>query len=110
MDHAMLTTPYDLLKYIPQVKISEGTFKYVQIKAYFTTSKKKIRFIRGSKLCQHHSEVFDDFLDEFRKDAILNSMLIKGKKTDIMSLSKAITFKCKGGGRITHDRNQSNFL
>jgi Janus/Ocnus family (Ocnus). len=101
METNILKSPYDIYKYVPKVRIDEGVFKYVQIKAYFKTSKKKLRFVRGYTRFGLHADIYEDFLSEF-KISDLRNMSIQGKKGSPMKVLDAVEFKCKGGGRIAH--------
>jgi phosphohistidine phosphatase len=98
-----------LLKYLPEVRIDKGTFKYIVIevskkKEYLEPGqiKKSVNFIRGYLYCEYHANILDDFtLRELGNLKVLFTDNIKGKEvTD--SLEKVLSVKVLGGGRIEH--------
>ena len=71
----------DKVNSVPDVKIDEGTFKYIQIRISGGGSEKII--IRGSSDAGYHVDVFDDCAPQLK--------------------SLGLTVDCIGGGRIKHD-------
>lgn len=99
-----------LLKYLPEVRIDKGTFKYIVIEVSKKSEKpepgqikKCVKFIRGYLTCEYHANILDDFtLRELGSLKLLFTDNIKGKEvTD--SLEKLLMVKVQGGGRIQHD-------
>lgn len=49
----------DRLNAVPDVKIDEGTFKYIQIKVYTENGSQEKIVIRGDKSAEYHADIYD---------------------------------------------------
>ena len=104
-----------LLKYLPEVRIDKGTFKYIVLevskkseKTVPSHLKKCAIFIRGYVTCEYHANILDDFtLRELGSLKLLFTDNIKGKEvTD--TLENLLFVKVQGGGRIEHKADKKS--
>uniref|UniRef100_A0A0K0EEC1 Sex-regulated protein janus-B n=1 Tax=Strongyloides stercoralis TaxID=6248 RepID=A0A0K0EEC1_STRER len=66
-----------------------GIFKYILIEATDKATKESKMIVRGYGDCPYHADILDNVKEKETKDA---------------------KFKCVGGGRINHDKDNKNIL